>query len=206
LLENRMKSIISASRRTDIPRFYARWFAHRRKAGWVEFRSTFGVKGRASLKNEDVIGFLFWTRFARPFSSPLQHLSEEGIPSVWRYTINGYGREVEPNGPMLGRALDDFVALSTRLPSPRCIQWRYDRILLSERYDYSFHVRCFRQIATALSGATHVVNTSFVEPYLKAIRRLSDPSVHYRRLDPKRHRTVAARYPNPARTQGMQSC
>ena len=166
-------------------------------------RSIFGVQGRASLKNEDVIGFLFWTRFARPFSTPpLQHLLEEGIPSVWQYTINGYGREVEPNVPMLGRALDDFVALSARLPSPRCIQWRYDPILLSERYDYSFHLRCFRQIATALYGATHVVNTSLVEPYLKAVRRLRDPSVRYRRLDPERHRTVAARYPNLGQDAG----
>ncbi|NCA71367.1 MAG: DUF1848 family protein [Sphingobacteriia bacterium] len=58
-----------------------------------------------------------------------------------------------------------------------------------------FHLRCFRRIAGALSGATHVVNTSVVEPYLKTVRRMDDPTVRYRHLDPERHRTVAVRYP-----------
>jgi len=47
----------------------------------------------------------------------------------------------------------------------------------------------------ALAGATRVVNVSVVEPYLKAIRRMPDPTLEYRRADPIRHRTVARNYP-----------
>lgn len=197
-----MANLISASRRTDIPRFYARWFAERRQAGWAEFRNAFGGSGRVSLSNEDVIGYLFWTRYARPFTQALWNLLDEGIPCVFQYTINGYGREIEPHSPRLARALADFVALSAKLPSPPCIQWRYDPILLSDQYRVDDHLRRFRRIATALSGATRVVNTSIVEPYLKTVRRLADPTVRYRDFDPKQRPTVAARHPRLGQIAG----
>ena len=43
-----MPVIISASRRTDILRYYPDFFANRRKAGFVEFRNAFGGKGSES--------------------------------------------------------------------------------------------------------------------------------------------------------------
>lgn len=197
-----MKHVISASRRTDIPRFYARWFAERRKAGWAEYRNSFGGGGRVSLLNRDVAGYVCWTRFARPFAQPLQALLDDGMPCVFQYTINAYGQEVEPHVPRIARALDDFIATSARLPAPRCIQWRYDPILLSERYDIDFHLRSFRHIGAALAGTTRVVNTSLVEPYLKTVRRLADPTVRFRTLDPQRHRTVIGRYPHLGQAAG----
>lgn len=190
-----MKQIISASRRTDIPRFYPQWFSERRKAGYVEFRNAFGGKGSASLGPEHVLGYLFWTRYANPFATVLRILREEGVPYVFQYTINAYGRELDRHIPHVEPAMKDFVAVSRNLPSPACIQWRYDPIVLSERYGIDFHLRNFQRIAAALEGATKVVNTAFAEPYLKTVRRVDDHTVRYRKLNPKRHRTVAARYP-----------
>ena len=96
--------------------------------------------------------------------------------------------------PPWHRAVDEFAAVSGALPSPACIQWRYDPIVLSDRYGVDHHLRNVRSIAAALKGATQVLNTSFVEPYLKAIRRVNDPTACYRTVDPKRHRTAATRY------------
>jgi len=197
-----MAYIISASRRTDIPRFYAPWFAERRRAGWVEFRNAFGGLGRVSLSNEDVIGYLFWTRYARPFTKALRDLLAEGVPCVFHFTINGYGREIEPHSPSLARALADFVALCAKLPAPQCIQWRYDPIVLSARYPIEYHLRRFREIATALKGATQVVNTSIVEPYLRTVRRVADPTVRYREFDPTQRPTVATLYPHLGQVGG----
>lgn len=191
-----MPDIISVSRRTDIPMYFANWFALRRSEGRAEFRNAFGGKGTVSLRNEDVLGYLFWTKYALPFADQLQSLWDDGVPYVFQYTITGYGRDLEPYVPNTKRAIDNFVVVSHQLPSPECIQWRYDPIILCETYSHTFHLKNFRRIAKALQGATHVVNTSFVEPYVKTIRRLADPSVLYRRIDPNRHKAVSVRYPD----------
>jgi len=191
-----MAEIISASRRTDIPRYFAKFFAERRKAGYVEFRNVFGGRGSASLRDEDVLGYLFWTRFARPFCDNLRALRDDGIPHAFHYTITGYGRELEPHTPGTAKAVEDFLSVSARLPDPACIQWRYDPIVLSETYDRAWHVDNFARLAGELAPATRVVNTSLIEPYQKAIRRVADTTVRYREFNPRRHKSVARRHPD----------
>jgi hypothetical protein len=188
--------LISASRRTDIPRFYARWFGERRRRGFAESRTTFGVAGRVSLRRADVLGFLFWTRDAGPFMKELEALRVEEIPYAFQFTINGYGRELEPRRPKLAEAIKSFLAVSSTLKGPESIQWRYDPIVVSDRYPAAHHVRQFERIARQLAGATRVVNVSFVEPYAKALRRIADPGVQYRAVDPRRHKSVARRHPD----------
>jgi hypothetical protein len=191
-----MGKIISASRRTDIPRYFAKFFAERRRAGYVQFRNAFGGKGSASLREEDVIGYLFWTRFAGPFADNLRALRGEGVPYVFQYTITGYGRDLEPHTPSTARAIEDFRSVSDQLPDPACIQWRYDPVIVSDTYDVGWHLESFARIAGQLAHATRVVNTSLIEPYLKTIRRVADPTAHYREIDLNRHKAAAKRYPN----------
>lgn len=188
--------LISASRRTDIPRFYARWFGERRRQGFAESRTAFGVAVRASLRRADVLGFLFWTRGARPFMKELEALRKEGVPYAFQFTINGYGRELEPRRPELAEAIESFLAVSSTLNGPESIQWRYDPIVVSDRYPAADHVGRFESIARRLAGATRVVNVSFVEPYAKALRRIADPGVRYRAVDPRRHKSVARKHPD----------
>ena len=191
-----MATIISASRRTDIPRYFADFFAARRAAGHVEFRNAFGGKGRVSLRNEDVLGYLFWTRLAQPFEDNLRALREDHVPYAFQYTITGYGHDLEPCTPAPATAIADFHSLSASLPDPACIQWRYDPIVLSRTCDAAWHAKNFAALARQLAGVTRVVNVSVVEPYLKAIRRVADDSVQFRQVDPSRHTTVASRYPD----------
>lgn len=190
-----MPTLISASRRTDIPRYYGRWFAERRTQGFAEFCNVFGGKGRVSLRNPDVLGYLFWTRYAKPFTDQLRTLHDDGLPYAFQYTITGLGREIEPQAPRRTLAIDDFLRVSRDLPDPTCIQWRYDPIILSARYPTAFHRRNFTELACALEGATRVVNTSVVEPYARTIRRTPDPTIHYRTIDPSRHSAALKRHP-----------
>jgi hypothetical protein len=60
--------IISASRRTDIPAFYADWLVYRLNAGYCLVKNPFNpaqIK-RVSLKPEDVDGIVLWTKNAAP--------------------------------------------------------------------------------------------------------------------------------------------
>lgn len=187
-----MKQIISASRRTDIPQFYAKWFEHRLRDGVVAFRNVFGGKGQASLKPEDVAGFLFWSKYAKPFHGILEMLRSARTPYAFQYTITGMGGlPIEPNIPKPSTAIDDFLTIRQGLPSSRAIQWRYDPIVLTDECHASYHLKKFAEIAKALQGATKVVNVSFVEPYAKSIRRLKhDESICFRPVDPKKHKSV----------------
>jgi hypothetical protein len=193
--------VISASRRGDVPRYYARWFAERRRQGFAEYRTAFGVPGRVSLRPADVLSYLFWTRDARPFTSELRALIAEGVACAFQFTINGYGRELEPHRPTLRGAIESFRSVCCDLPGPESIQWRYDPIVLSERYSPAYHVGRFRSIAQELAGSTKVVNVSVVEPYIKAVRRMGDATVRYRAVDPRRHKSVAKRYPDLPRAE-----
>ena len=189
-----MPHIISASRRTDIPQFYGPWFAARRKAGHCESRNVFGGTCRISLRPEDVIGYLFWSKNTAPFEPQLDALRAEGTPVGVQFTLTGYGPAIEANIPGLDVVLPAFLRASGKLPSPSAIQWRYDPVVITDVYNADWHRGNFRRIASALEGATRVCNLSFVEPYLKVVRRMGEEVV-YRPLDPERHKQAARKHP-----------
>jgi len=187
--------VISASRRTDIPRFHGPWFAARRKAGYCESRNVFGGSYRISLRSEDVIGYLFWSKDTTPFEGELDALLAEGTPVAVQFTITGYGPTVEKSIPAPDATIPAFLRVSEKLPSPSAIQWRYDPIVVTEEFDAGWHRRNFRGIASALEGAARVCNVSFVEPYMKAVRRMGE-AVRYRPADPQRHGQALRKYPH----------
>ena len=193
-----MKTIISASRRTDIPHYFMEWFRNRRKVGYVEFRNAFGVKGAISLDREDVAGYLFWTKYAKPFHRELAAMRKEEIPCAVQYTITGLGTStIEPHIPRTDAAVEDFLKVRESLPASSAIQWRYDPLVLSNDMDDAFHLERFAAIAKALEGATGIVNTSFTEPYVRSIRRLKDQGdIIYRPIDPSRHKKAAKGNPD----------
>jgi hypothetical protein len=60
-------NIISASRRTDIPKFHASWFMERIRAGSAAYRNPFsGQVHEVSLRPEDVRAIVFWSKDYRP--------------------------------------------------------------------------------------------------------------------------------------------
>ncbi len=191
-------NVVSASRRTDIPQFFGAWFAARRKAGWCESRNVYGGRYRISLRPEDVIGYLFWSKNTAPFEAQISGLRAEGTPVAVQFTLTGYGPSVEKNVPAPGATIPAFLRAAAMLPSPGAIQWRYDPVVVTDAFDAGWHRRNFRRIASALEGATRVCNVSFVEPYLKVVRRLGEGAV-YRAFDPGRHKQAARKYPGLAR-------
>lgn len=85
---------------------------------------------------------------------------------LFQFTLTGYGKDVEPGVPDKKHMIRVFQALSEQIGHERVI-WRYDPILLSERYTPEYHLRAFREIAERLAGYTDRVVISFVDFYAK---------------------------------------
>jgi len=202
--------IVSASRRTDIPAFYAEWFMNRVRAGFVLVRNPFNARQvrRVELTPAAVSAIVFWTRNAGPLLPHLPELESRGLPCVFQYTITGYPRELEPAAPPTHAALAALAALSARI-GPQRVLWRYDPLLLCDLVDEGAHLRSFGELAAALAGKTAQVTISFVEMYRKSVRNLARaPGLGVVDRDPVRLRALAARLAEIAKANGiaMRSC
>lgn len=164
--------VISASRRTDIPAFYADWFINRIRSGVVDVLSPFGRGMSAvSLAAEDVAAIVFWTKNADPILQHLDELSTRGYPFTFLYTINNYPISLEPRVPDLGHTLQVLDKLHERFPGP-VLRWRYDTIVLTETLDRKWHLRNFRGLCKVLSRYTDECIFSFCDYYKKTIRNM----------------------------------
>jgi len=165
--------IISASRRTDLPAFFAPWFAARVGAGWCEVANPFNPRqvSRLSLRPEDVDAIVFWTRHARPLVPFLPELDRLGFRYTFQYTITGYGRPIELRTPSVEVACRTFLDLAARL-RPGSVVWRFDPLLVGDAFPARAHLARFHAIASRLEGHARRVVLSVVDPYRKTRRRL----------------------------------
>jgi hypothetical protein len=172
-------NIISASRRTDIPAFYSQWLMNRLRAGFVRYPNPFsGEIYTVSLRPEDVHSIVFWSKHYAPLLPHLDELEEGDYRFYFHYTITGAPRTLEPRVPGWQQAVQVFRKLAERTSS-RQVQWRFDPILFTDELGPAFYAARFRDVATALSGATERCYFSFAVFYGKVERRLREAGVHY---------------------------
>ena len=170
VLENKEKEtamIISASRRTDIPAFYADWFFARLQEGYVHVRNPMNPRqvSQISLLPEVVDGIVFWTKNPAPMMDRLDML--ERYTYYFQFTLTAYQRDVEPNVPSKNDILiPAFEALSKQIGRERVI-WRYDPILFNGKYTMDYHVKYFSQLVSKLAGYTEKCTVSFLNFYRK---------------------------------------
>src|SRR5574344_905387 len=84
--------IISASRSTDIPAFYAKWFLNRLAKGYCVWHNPFNKKpSYVSFQNTKVI--VFWTKDPAPIIPYLDELDKRGLGYYFQVTLNDYEKE-----------------------------------------------------------------------------------------------------------------
>ncbi len=165
--------IISASRRTDIPAFYAPWFINRVQAGYCTVPNPFNSRyvRRVSLEPEDVDVIVFWTRSPRPLFPYLDELDARGYRYYFQYTLLGYPPEIDLHTPSMQASLDTFRVLAERL-GPQRVIWRYDPIVFTELTPPEFHRDQYARIARTLRGYTKRSVISILTVYTKIRKRL----------------------------------
>ena len=165
--------IINTGQRTDIPAFYAEWFANRLREGFVCVRNPYDPSQVSRYRLDpsvvDAIGFC--TKNPAPMFPHMDLLRDYG--QFWFVTITPYGRDIEPNVPDKHRLLEDFRRLSGAV-GVDAVAWRYDPVFLSERYTADYHLRAFARMASALEGFTKTVVISFIDLYPKVRRNFPE--------------------------------
>jgi Domain of unknown function (DUF1848) len=176
------EKIISASRRTDIPAFYALWLMNRIRAGYCYYPNpVYPTKFyRVSLRKEDVSGFVFWTRHPAPLIPHLPELDRAGFAYYFQYTVIGYPRTIDGSSPPLEIAIKAFHSLSEAI-GPERVVLRYDPIILNTEITAEWHRNNFRRLADAIGSSAHHLVISIIDPYMKTQKRLgtADNGVSY---------------------------
>jgi hypothetical protein len=198
--------IVSASYRTDIPAFYARWFLRRLQAGSCRVANPYGgASYDVSLLPGAVDGFVLWTRNLRPLLSDLDAVRRVA-PFTVQFTVTGYARALETSVIAVEEAVAQLRELRRRF-GPRVAVWRYDPILVTTELDAAAHAAQFAALARALAGTVDEVVLSVMHPYRKTRRNLDRAAAHHgfswRDPPPEERRQLVGRLAAIAQDQGM---
>lgn len=165
--------IISASRRTDIPAFYSKWFMKRLHEGFVCVRNPFNKKqiSRINLHPEHIECIVFWTKDPTKFVKYLNEIKSLGFNFYFQFTLTGYGNKIEKNVPEKKKLVRIFKEMSDLIGKEKII-WRYDPILMSDDITNGYHLNAFASIANELKDYTNKCIISFLDMYKKCERNM----------------------------------
>ena len=156
-------AIVSASRETDLPRFYADWFLSRLEAGWCGWRNPFNGKlYKVSFEKTRMI--VFWSKNPKPMLERIDRLESLGYKNYYfQFTLNDYDNErIEPNVPAVSDRLETFKALARRIGKERVI-WRFDPLVLTDDIDVQVLLARIKRIGDVLKDYTEKLVFSFVD-------------------------------------------
>ncbi|MBD5402535.1 DUF1848 domain-containing protein, partial [bacterium] len=163
--------IISASRSTDIPAFYAKWFFNRLAKGYCTWINPFN-RQKQYISFSKCKVFVFWTKNPAPIIPYLHILDEMGIHYYFQVTLNDYEREgLEPNLPSIEKRIETFRELSDRIGTDRII-WRFDPIILCKEIPPRTILSKIWHIGNGIKGYTKKLVFSFVD--IKAYRKVQN--------------------------------
>lgn len=192
--------IISVSKRTDIPAFYSEWFYNRVEEGFVDVVNPFNTKqvSRISLLPDDVEAFVFWTKDARPMMKDFHKLDRYDKRFYFQYTITGYHNDIEKGIKDKPGIIENFKELS-RILGPKRMIFRYDPILLSNKYTIEYHCKAFEKLCKTLMGYTNKCVISFLDMYTKTARNMkgiiySSPNNKEQNIIAKNFSEIAKKY------------
>lgn len=163
--------IISASRSTDIPAFYAKWFFNRLAKGYCAWYNPFNQqKMYISFKNCKVV--VFWTKNPKPILPYLHELDERGIHYYFQVTLNDYVKEgFEPNVSSVDDRVKTFRKLSVKIGKERVI-WRFDPLIITPNITPRDLLTRIWHVGNKLKGYTDKLVFSFVD--VKAYRKVQN--------------------------------
>lgn len=180
IVDAQVPEIVSASRSTDIPAFYADWFFHRLEVGYSVWTNPFnGVKSYVSYQNTRFI--VFWSKNPRPLLPYLPVLKEKNIGCYVQYTLNDYETEkLETGVPSLEERIETFKQLSQQLGKDAVI-WRFDPMILTDEITIDNLLKKIEYIGNQLHNYTGKLVFSYADiaSYRKVKSNLEKNHIQY---------------------------
>jgi DNA repair photolyase len=118
---------------------------------------------------------VFWTKNPRPLLDKLQWLKEYSY--YFQFTLNPYEQDIETKVPCKDKIINTFKKLSDKV-GPEKIIWRYDPVLINEKYDITYHIDHFEKISGILKGYTEKVIFSFIDFYKRITENIRLINAH----------------------------
>ena len=176
--------IISASRRTDIPAYYSEWLINRINERYVCVRNPMNTHqiSKINLDPEVIDCIVFWSKNPKPMLDKLHYFSEYAY--YFQFTLNPYDQDVEANLPPKNEILETFRKLSDKI-GPQRVVWRYDPVLLNNKYTVAYHIDKFNEFACLLKGYTEKVIFSFIDFYKKIAENIKSTGINKIPLEEK---------------------
>ena len=170
--------ILSVSRRTDIPAFYAEWFMERLRQKYVLVRNPFNAHNisRIPLSPENVDAIVFWTKNSKPIHKYLDEIDNLKYKYYFQYTITPYKKDLEEEVQDKKEIVETFKNLSEKIGSEKVIL-RYDPVILSDNYTIDFHKKAFARLCDLLAPYTKKIVFSFLDDYKKISKNIKQLNI-----------------------------
>ncbi len=159
--------ILNTGGRTDTVQYYSKWLLNRFKEGFVYSRNPFypNKVTRYELIPKKIDCVVFCSKNYAPILDRLNEITDK-FNTYFYYTITAYRKDIEPGVPDIQKSIETLFKLEEIVGFKR-IAWRYDPVLLTEKYTIDYHLKTFNYMAEQLNGHIDRCIFSFVEMYKK---------------------------------------
>ena len=197
--------ILSASRATDVPAFYADWFFNRIRAGYFKWTNPFNAGQVQTISVSKVRVVVFWSKNPKSLLGKRDELERHGIHFYVQFTVNDFDEEgYEPHVPKLNTRIETFRRLAEQIGPERVI-WRMDPLLQTQRVGIPELLGKADGLARQLAGYTRKLVFSYadVKDYAAVRRHLSQTAGGVREFTVDEMNVLAKGMVEVAQAHGM---
>lgn len=155
--------IINTGGRTDTVNYYSDWLLKRFEEGYVYARNPLFPNHITcyNLEPSLVDCVIFCSKNYSPILADIQRISDR-FHVFCHYTITPYDKDIEPSVPSIEDSIKILTKLSQKIGREK-VAWRYDPVLLTDKYTIAHHLQIFDYMASQISPYVNFCIFSFVE-------------------------------------------
>lgn len=195
-----MRTVISASRRTDIPAHYYVWLREGLRRGQVEVTLPFKRRVvQVSLRDEDVHTIVLWSKDFANVVRDLAFWNKQRL--YFNFTLNDCP-QLEPNIPPVEKRLEQMRTLVAAFGADR-INWRFDPVVFWDGGRRN-NMGSFQRLADVIAGmGVRRCTFSFMSIYKKAVARGRRAGIEFYDPPLPQKREIAAWLAAETKQRGM---